>query len=48
MQARSYKEKTHIFSNDEISPIFDVEYCKDLELFINSKLATTVAETGEA
>ncbi len=41
MQARSYKEKTHIYSTDPISPKFDVEYCKDLELFINSKLATT-------
>ncbi len=48
MQARSYKEKTHIYSIDPISPVFDVEYCKDLELFINSKLnAAAVAETEE-
>ena len=49
MQARSYKEKTHIFSNDEISPIFDVEYVKDIECYINSKLnAAAVAESEEA
>lgn len=48
MQARSYKEKTHIFSNDEISPIFDVEYVKDIECYINSKLnAAAVAESEE-
>ena len=44
MQAKSYKEKTHIYSTDEISPVFDVEYCKDIECYINSKLVTTVAE----
>lgn len=45
--AKAYKEKTHIYSTDPISPKFDVEYCKDLECYINSKLATTVAETEE-
>lgn len=43
MQARSYKEKTHIFSNDEISPIFDVEYVKDTNIVINKMQAQILA-----
>ena len=36
---RSYKGTTHIFSEDEISPVFDVTYKKDLETILN-KLST--------
>lgn len=36
MQAKSYKEKTHIFSADEISPKFDVEWIKDTSIILNN------------
>lgn len=34
--ARTYKEKTHIFSTDEISPILDVEWIKDTNIVLNN------------
>lgn len=36
MQAKSYKEKTHIFSADEIGPKFDVEWIKDTSIILNN------------
>ena len=36
-KATSYKNITHIFSTDEISPEFDVTYRKDLETLENNK-----------
>lgn len=36
MQAKTYKEKTHIFSNDEISLNFDVEWIKDTSIILNN------------
>lgn len=36
--AKSYKEKTHIFSADEISPKFEVEYYKDIEAYVISEI----------
>lgn len=36
MQAKSYREKTHIFSQDEISPKFDVEWIKDTSIILNN------------
>lgn len=42
--AHSYKNITHIFSTDEISPIFDVTYSKDLETILNNMQAQILAE----
>ena len=28
----TYKNVTHIYSNDEISPIFDIQYVKDINV----------------
>lgn len=41
--AKSYKETTHIFSTDEISPIFEVEARKDMQLE-NDNLQTQIDE----
>ena len=38
--AKAYKEKTHIYSTDPISPIFDVEYCKDLGILLTKTEVT--------
>lgn len=40
-ELHSYKDITHIFSEDEVSPVFDVEAIADLESYINSKLTAT-------
>ena len=42
--AHSYKNITHIFSTDEIGPIFDVTYFKDLETILNNMQAQILAE----
>lgn len=34
--ATSYKNITHIFSTDEVSPLFDITYKKDLETLFNN------------
>ena len=36
----SYKNVTHIFSEDEIKPSFEVTYYKDLETLLNNKTAS--------
>lgn len=41
-EAHTYKNVTHIYSTDEVEPVEDVEYIKDIETLINK--ATTVAE----
>ena len=45
----SYKGTTHIFSTNELSPIFDTEYAKDTQSYIDNqinKLTTAVVELG--
>ena len=44
-KATSYKNITHIFSTDEISPVFDVTYRKDLETLFNN-VTNAVIELG--
>lgn len=45
--ARTYKNVTHIYSNDEVSPLMDVTYAKDLETVLANvqALANTQNET---
>lgn len=38
--AHSYGEQTHIFSLDEISPIFNIEYLKDTQAYIDNQITT--------
>ncbi len=45
-EAKTYKRVTHIYSTDEISPVFEGTYNKDIEAMINN-IATTVAEREE-
>lgn len=45
-EAKTYKNITHIYSTDEISPILEGTYNKDIETMINN-IATTVAESEE-
>ena len=45
-EAKTYKNITHIYSTDEISPVFEGTYNKDIETMINN-IATTVAESEE-
>lgn len=45
--AHSYKGTTHIFSTDEISPIFDVVYAKDLNTVINNMQAQIINNASE-
>ena len=35
-EAHTYKNITHIYSTDEVSPILDVEYVKDLDTVLNN------------
>lgn len=42
--AKTYKETTHIFSEDEISPEFEEEHLVDLETYINNKLEITSSD----
>ena len=41
-EAQTYKNVTHIYSTDEVSPVNSIEYIKDIETLINK--ATTVVE----
>lgn len=41
-EAHTYKNVTHIYSTDEVSPVNSIEYIKDIETLINK--ATTVVE----
>ena len=43
-EAKTYKNITHIYSNDKISPKFEGTYNKDIEIMINNK-ATIVVES---
>ena len=45
--AHSYKGTTHIFSTDEISPIFDVVYAKDLNTTISNIQALVLNNASE-
>ena len=37
-EAKTYKNVTHIYSTDEISPVIDVTYKKDLDTYIDNKI----------
>ena len=39
-KATSYEDTTHIYSTDEVSPVFDVEAVADISKLINSLQAT--------
>ena len=43
----TYKNVTYIYSNDEISPIFDIEYYKDLDTIINNTKKETQSQIDE-
>ena len=45
-EAKTYKNITHIYSTDEVEPILEGTYNKDIETMINN-IATTVAESEE-
>lgn len=45
--ARTYKNVTNIYSTDEISPILDLDYAKDLEILLNNTQALAVNNASE-
>ena len=45
--ARTYKNVTNIYSTDEISPIIDLDYAKDLETLLNNTQALAVNNASE-
>ena len=44
--AKTYKTVTNIFSTNEISPKFEVEYRQDVKAYIDNKLANVQAQTN--
>ena len=42
--AKTYKNVTNIFSSNEISPKFEINYRRDIETYIDNKLANTNAQ----
>ena len=45
--ARTYKNVTNIYSTDEISPILDLDYAKDLETLLNNTQALVLSNVSE-
>lgn len=45
--ARTYKNVTNIYSTDEVSPIIELDYAKDLETLINNVQALALSNVNE-